>query len=88
MLDELEHEDLDVDEPMMVGSDDEFDDTEDVYLEDVGEDDDNDSNSATPPHHAPSDTPNSSSNSPPPLLILYPQPGHHPFIYLTCGSYG
>ena len=64
VLDELEHEDLNADEPMMAGSDDEFDDIEDVYLEDV-EDDDDDSNSATPPHHSPSDTPSSSSNSPP-----------------------
>ena len=43
VLDELEHEDFDVDEPMMAGSDDEFDDIEDVYLEDV--EDDYDSNS-------------------------------------------
>ena len=54
---------FDVDEPMMAGSDDEFDDIEDMYLEDVEEDDD-DSNSATPPHLPPSDTP--SSNSTPP----------------------
>ena len=56
VIDEVEHEDLDVNEPMMAGSDDEFDDIEDVYLEDVEEDDHDYSNSATPPHHPPCDT--------------------------------
>ena len=56
VIDEIEHEDLDVNEPMMAGSDDELDDIEDVYLEDVEEDDDDYSNSATPPHHPPCDT--------------------------------
>ena len=45
VLEELElDDDFDVDEPMMAGSDDEFDDVEDVYLEDVEDDDDDDSN--------------------------------------------
>ena len=48
VLEELKlDDDFDVDEPMMAGSDDEFDDIEDVYLEDVEDDDDN--NSAAPP---------------------------------------
>ena len=62
VLEELELEDFDTDEPMMAGSDDEFDDIEDVYLEDV-EDDDDDDNSAAPPHLPPRDTPSSSSDT-------------------------
>ena len=80
--DELQHEDFDADEPMMAGSDDEFNDIEDVYLEDV----EDDINSAAAPHLPPSDTPSSSSNSPPPLLV--PQASHHPSIYLASGAYG
>ena len=64
VLEELElDDDFDVDEPMMAGSDDEFDDIEDVYLEDVEEDDD-DNNSAAPPLLPPSNTPSSRSDSP------------------------
>ena len=64
VLEELElDDDFDVDEPMMAGSDDEFDDIEDVYLEDVEDDDDN--NSAAPPLLPPSNTPSSRSDSPP-----------------------
>ena len=40
VLEELELDDFDIDEPMMAGSDDEFNDVEDVYLEDVEDDDD------------------------------------------------
>ena len=58
VLEELDlDEDFDDDEPMMIGSDDEFDDIEDVYLEDVEDDDDDDSNSAAPPHLPPNHTP-------------------------------
>ena len=62
-LEELELDDFDVDEPMMAGSDDEFDDIEDVYLEDVEDDDDDDSNGAAPPQPPPNDTQSSSSGS-------------------------
>ena len=63
VLEELElDDDFDVDEPMMAGSDDEFDDV-DVYLEDVEDDDDDDSNGAAPPQLPPSDTQSSSSGS-------------------------
>ena len=63
VLEELElDDDFDVDEPMMPGSDDEFDDVEDVYLEDV-EDDDDESLGAAPPQPPPSDTQSSSSGS-------------------------
>ena len=59
VLEELDlDEDFDDDEPMMAGSDDEFDDIEDVYLEDV----DDDSNTAAPPHLP---TPSSSSDTAP-----------------------
>ena len=47
----------------MAGSDDEFDDVEDVYLEDVEDDDDDDSNGAAPPQPPPNDTQSSSSGS-------------------------
>ena len=67
----------DIDETMIAGSDDEFDDIEDVYLEDVGEDED-DNNSAAPPLLPPSNTPSSRSDSPPPLLVLYSHTCYHP----------
>ena len=41
-------------DPVLNYTEDEFDDIEDVYLEDV---EDDDSNSATPPHLLPCDTP-------------------------------
>ena len=50
-------DDYDADEPMMPGSDDEFSDLEDGYLEDVEDDDDSD----TPP--PPSDAPTPSSDT-------------------------
>ena len=78
VLEELElDDDLDVDEPMMAGSDDKFYDIEDVYLEDVEEDDD-DNNSAAQPLLPPSNTPSSRSDSPPPLLVLYSHTCYHP----------
>ena len=57
---ELDQGDFDADEPMMLGSDDEFD---DVYLEDLEDEDDEDDNRDcySPP---PSDTPGSSLNTP------------------------
>ena len=49
---------------MVAGSDDDFDDVEDVRLEDVEDDgDDDNSNSASPPHLPPNDTPRSSSDT-------------------------
>ena len=64
VLEELEFDDdFDVDEPMMAGSDDVFDDIEDVYLEDVEEDDEN--NSAAPPLLPRNNTPSSCSDSTP-----------------------
>ena len=54
MLEELElDDDFDVDEPMMAGSDDKFDDVEDVYLEDVENEDDDDSNGGALPQPLP-----------------------------------
>ena len=64
MLDELEHKNTDV-EPMMAGSDDEFEDFEDVYLEDVQDDDDGSNVLLHTTSQSPSDAPNSSSNSSP-----------------------
>ena len=67
VLEELElDDDFDLDEPMMAGSDDEFDDIEDVYLEDI-EDNDNDS---APPQLTPSITQTSSSCSLPSTVTI------------------
>ena len=55
-------DDSDVDDPLMAGSDDKFDDVEDVYLEDV-EDNDDDSNGAAPPQSPPNDPQTLSSGS-------------------------
>ena len=74
VLEELELEDFDTDEPMMAGSDDEFDNISDVYLEDV-EDDDDDDNSA---HLS---TPSSSSDT----LPCWSHTTHYPSLYLTSG---
>ena len=64
VLEKLEFDDdFDVDEPMMAGSDDEFEDVENVYLEDVEDDDDSDSNGAARPQPPPNDTQSSSSGS-------------------------
>ena len=51
VLEELELEDFDTDELTTTCSDHEFDDIEDVYLEDVEDDDDD--NSAASPHSLP-----------------------------------
>ena len=64
VVDELELDD-DFDEPIMEGSDDEFDDIEDVYLEDAEEDNDGDNHGAAPPQPSPTDMRSSSSGSPP-----------------------
>ena len=65
VLEELEvDQDFDADEPMMSGSEDEFDDVEDADLEN-GEDDDEDENkSAAPPHLPPSNSSSSSDTLP------------------------
>ena len=52
VVDELELDD-DFDEPIMEGSDDEFDDIEDVYLEDVEEGNDGDSDGLLHPNPLP-----------------------------------
>ena len=53
VLEELElDDDFDADEPMMAGSDDEFDDIDDdVNFEDMSDDDDHSSEASAPPHH-------------------------------------
>ena len=59
--------DIDADEPMMAGSDEEFSDFEDdVYLEDVEDDDEDDNRVCHCPLHPPSDTLGSSFDTPPP----------------------
>ena len=57
VLEELElDDDFDADEPMMAGSDDEFDDIDDdVNFEDMSDDDDHSSEASAPPHHPDSD---------------------------------
>ena len=76
VLEELEvDDDFDVDEPMMAGSDNEFKDFEDVYLEDVENDDDDDSNGAAPPNPLPV-THKAQAQAPslPGLPLLHPSP--------------